>query len=632
MMMIDPTANTPHRTRPLIASRMNAGVVRYETGLYLLALLLALGVRLFNLGAAPLSDYEAGWALQAWQVSGAVRVQPQFAEGAVQAGTVLELGPQPAYIFLTGASFALFGANNFLARFWPALVGALLVLVPYLFRHALGRNVALILAFGLALDPGLVASSRLAGGPSMALGFTLLALAAWFHAAGSDRKSLLAGVLGGLALLSGPSLIVGVLPLLCTWLLFRFAQPRQERSQEQDNSEAGAAEHQAPTPAALPGLRVALAAAALTVLLVGSGMFRYPQGLGAWASTLTTYLEGWVGMPSGVPAARLAVALLFYQPFAMIFALISVLAWLVSLSLGYSRENGNPPLLTIAWALFSLVLVMVYPGRQVIDLVWVLVPLWVLAALELGNYLRNIELNPIAFAQGGLLLLLAALFWNTLIATQHGLFFEGVSWSLVRVLVLVGIVLLAVLTTILVALGWSWESARAGLLWGMMAAFSIYTITAMWGATQLRHNQPQELWSPPPATLQADLMLSTLQDVSAWRTGFPEFVDLACTVDVPSMRWVLRDFPKVRFMDQPAFGDLPDVVITRQDQAAPSLAAAYRGQDFAWWAFPSWTGAAPPDFLEWLTFRQAPITTQQIILWARSDLFPEGALETEEQP
>jgi len=47
-----------------VAQRLN-----YETALYLLALLVALGVRMFQLGAAPAFDYEAGWALQALHVA-----------------------------------------------------------------------------------------------------------------------------------------------------------------------------------------------------------------------------------------------------------------------------------------------------------------------------------------------------------------------------------------------------------------------------------------------------------------------------------------------------------------------------------------------------------------------------------
>ena len=85
-----------------------------EIVLYSLAFLLALFLRLLNLGAAPLSDQEAGWALQALQIA-----RPETA--AASQGS----GAQPAYVILTGLTFIFLGANDFLARFWPALAGAL---------------------------------------------------------------------------------------------------------------------------------------------------------------------------------------------------------------------------------------------------------------------------------------------------------------------------------------------------------------------------------------------------------------------------------------------------------------------------------------------------------------------------
>ena len=154
--------------------------INLEQVLALLAFALALAVRFLNLGAFPLSDSEAGWALQSLALASSSTSASQ-----------LIIGPQPAYIFLTTWLFALFGAPDFLARFLPALAGSLLVLVPFLFRRQLGRPVALIAAFGLALDPGLVTVSRQAGGPMMAVGFGLLALGLW-----NTRKSLLAGCAG----------------------------------------------------------------------------------------------------------------------------------------------------------------------------------------------------------------------------------------------------------------------------------------------------------------------------------------------------------------------------------------------------------------------------------------------------
>ncbi len=94
---------------------------RRETALFLLALMLGLTIRLAGLGAQPLSDQEAKWALQALDVAN---------------GTRTVLGSNSAYVALTSALFFAFGdASNFLARLVPALAGGALILIPMLFRE-----------------------------------------------------------------------------------------------------------------------------------------------------------------------------------------------------------------------------------------------------------------------------------------------------------------------------------------------------------------------------------------------------------------------------------------------------------------------------------------------------------------
>lgn len=145
---------------------MNRNQPTYANPLFLAAVLLAICLRFLNLGQAPLSETEAGWALQALEAAKPLG----FASQVV-------IGPQPAYVFLTALLFRLFGVTNFMARFLPALAGVALVFVPFLMRERITRRAAIIAAFGLALDPGLTAVARQAGGPMLALGFGLAALA-----------------------------------------------------------------------------------------------------------------------------------------------------------------------------------------------------------------------------------------------------------------------------------------------------------------------------------------------------------------------------------------------------------------------------------------------------------------------
>ncbi|HEX2980237.1 MAG TPA: hypothetical protein VHO48_08225, partial [Anaerolineaceae bacterium] len=135
-----------------------------ETMLYAAAFGLALFLRLLLLGYAPLNDGEAGWALQAL--------------GLVHEHGAL-IGPQAGYITWTGALFDFFGSSNFVARLLPALAGSALTLAPLLLRRTIGRKPALVLAFALALDAGLLSISRQADGTMLAIGAAGFALAAW---------------------------------------------------------------------------------------------------------------------------------------------------------------------------------------------------------------------------------------------------------------------------------------------------------------------------------------------------------------------------------------------------------------------------------------------------------------------
>ncbi len=144
---------------------MKIGKLTKEHLIYGLAILLAMGLRFIGLGNTPLSDTEASSALQALS--------------AFQPGHVIS-GGQPGYVLLTAVNFFLTGSSEFFARFWPAVFGTLLVLVPYLGRERLGQKAALVMAFAVAIEPSLVAVSRQADGRMLAI--TGLAFAGISHA------------------------------------------------------------------------------------------------------------------------------------------------------------------------------------------------------------------------------------------------------------------------------------------------------------------------------------------------------------------------------------------------------------------------------------------------------------------
>jgi hypothetical protein len=276
-----------------------------------------------------------------------------------------------------------------------------------------------------------------------------------------------------------------------------------------------------------------------------------------------------------------------------------------------------------------MTIILLYPARQTTDLAWVLIPLWMIASVELTRFLPEQRPHPLSLILTGLIFLFATLFLTTLIATSRTAPMAEESWFALRLAILAGILALGILTSALIALGWSWEISLLGSVWGITLVLVVHSTSALWGASQLRPNAPQELWASPPGSGQTILFANSLTDFSNWNTGMPNTIDIVSTVKTPSLRWILRDYENVSYLDQLPGGEMPAVVITPLAADAPTLAAAYRGQDFVWWVYPGWTGAFPQEnAVQWLVFRQAPSINEHIILWVRADLFPGGNIDS----
>lgn len=576
--------------------------IKHESALYLIAFLLAAALRFVQLGALPLSDAEAEWALGALRVVGGARPI---------------LGSQPIYILPTSALFFLFGDSNFLARFVPALTGSALVLVPYLFRERIKPVPALLLAFFLALDPGLVSLSRQAGSLIPALTFVLLAWAFWWL-----RRPRAAGVFAGLALLSGPSVWAGLLGLGLARLLGRTIDV-SKAGKSDDETAAGESAESFPRE----DLKETLIFGGATILLGGTMFLLSPNGLSAWLNALPEYLAGWV-RPSGVPVSRLLFALLVYQPLAVLFGLVAVVrGWW-----GGERQSMRLSL----WLLMAVLVTLFYPARQVGDLAWVLIPLWGLAALELSNHMQIFPEERREVAGVGLLILILLLFsWfnyagialdplNPVNATTNVIqiggrvLFENLPPT--RYILLISVLLLMVVSVLMVALGWSARTARLGSVWGLVVALGFYALGMAWGATGLRTPDGWELWWPNRQPAQAELLLATVNEQSEWSTGDAASQDVTLLdIESPALEWLLRD-RHMQTVSALVTQETPAIAISSQTESL-NLPIAYRGQDFTWRREPSWDVLTIHAWVKWSVFRDMPYDSESVILWVRNDLF-----------
>ena len=110
----------------------------------------ALALRLLDLGDRPFHHDESQDAYFSWlfQTTGDYEYQP-ILHG-------------PLRFYLTAAMFTLFGDSDFTARLAPALMGTLMVPLPYLLRDQLGRVGAFAAAAALAFGPAYLYFGRFA--------------------------------------------------------------------------------------------------------------------------------------------------------------------------------------------------------------------------------------------------------------------------------------------------------------------------------------------------------------------------------------------------------------------------------------------------------------------------------------
>jgi hypothetical protein len=317
-------------------------------------------------------------------------------------------------------------------------------------------------------------------------------------------------------------------------------------------------------------------------------------------------------MTPNIPILQPLLAVIAYQPFAFVFAIISAIR-------GWNQSDNTSRWLSI-WILVFLLSSLLYPGRQVYDSVWILAPLWVLAAMEFIRYVKESQFSIPALCLAGVVLILSVLFW--LMSLNPAPINE--TW-----IILAAIPSLILLVTVLVSLGWTWESAKAGFVLGLSSAVGLYVIAALFSAAHLRFNTPESLWTPSPGIVQAGLIVETIEDLALLQNGRTDSIDITSTVESPSLKWVLKHFSGVRFTSELHLPSSSSVVITpgnAEGESDFSGTTSYVGQDFAWSAKPGWSGPLPPEWWNWVTSHQAPIQYESVILWVPAGFFPDQPL------
>ncbi len=435
----------------------------------------------------------------------------------------------------------------------------------------------------------------------LAVTFALAAWGFWEH-----RKLPSAGASAGLALISGSGLWPGLLGLAITWALLRTLMDR--------TGSAARLRRRSSVEPSRPWITVG-AYAMGSIVLVGTVFMTVPRGLSAWMAGLPEYVGGWTH-PTDFPGHLVPLSLVLYQPLGLLLALVAAVR-------GWAQGKSRARRLSL-WMLVAFLLVIFSPSHHVEDLVWMLIPLWALAALEVARALnvRREDRREVLGAVVVSLLVLVFMWLDFLALRRPGV--PGDQTGL-RVWLLVGAFLLLAVSLLLVAVGWSKRIATNGATWGLAAFLGVYSVAMLMAAAGIRQIPGSaEMWRSDAQLPMADLLLSTVQDQSVWSGMDANEQPLVIAgIDSPALEWLLRDRPLETRVGIGA-GLNPPLVISADEQD-PSLVSAYRGQSFVWRSTPVWQTF---QFSEWLPFHEMAHETENIILWVRADLFPDARPQT----
>lgn len=141
---------SPEQARPDFLSRplLAAISLDWEKTIYLLFIFVAIVSRFWGLGDRVMSHDESLHTQYSYQ----------YYDGQGYAHTPLMHGP--SLFHLTAISYWLFGDNDLSARIPVAIVGIILVAMPYLFRDWLGRSGAIFASFFFLISPYISYYSR----------------------------------------------------------------------------------------------------------------------------------------------------------------------------------------------------------------------------------------------------------------------------------------------------------------------------------------------------------------------------------------------------------------------------------------------------------------------------------------
>jgi len=598
--------NEPTRERPA-SPGMSARDVSYrervtvEVALYAGVLGVALFLRLFRLGLAPMSENEAAQALAALR------------------GTFLPAGGSPFLYSINSFLFSLFSASDAMARLVPALVGSLVVLLPGFFRDALGRFGALGASVILAISPlALVASRSLSGeGVVVACVLVPIGLVRRYAATADPRNLIGAAVALGVGLASGSGMYTTLVALAASAIVLRFALGRESHADVEGRR------LETPPTEMLPPLgwralievphRAEIAASlVIAFVIAATGGLARLAGLGAAGDLLTAWLNAF-GAVNGSSAFDMVQVLLVYETLPVVVGVIGLARALA----GADRFGAG---LGFA-AITSTAIILLQPGRQPIDLLLPVTLLALLAGFVIQPWAEAVKSKASLVADGVILAVGIAVV--TFLAFQVSGFVRGrflptsvggVVLPPEIMLVSLFVLLVGVIGGLLTLMYEIRTVLRAVATLGLIVLI-FGSIGIGWGATQERVGDPREIvWGPSVTPIDVRDLVTTAEQIAVRAQGHTATLPIRVEVDDPVVAWYLRD---ARLPE----GQVAAGVVTPFGAQPQPSEDRYIGARFNTRAAWNTLGLNVDTWLEWVLFRTSgadlPQATRTVTLWEK---------------
>ncbi len=547
---------------------MKVKLITIENAIYLLILIFAAFIRFIGLGNIPLSENEAYVANQTLKF-----LSSQSFETVT-----------PLTLSITTILFSLFGVSTFWARFFPALVGTILTILPLFWKEKLGKINVLIMVVIFSFDPLLVAASRKLDTPIIPITlFVLLILCI------ERKKWIAASIIMANFFLSGNFAIVIIFTsILYLAILFLRKNKLKKYTISFTYKQI------------LVNLLIFIA----SYFLVASFFGRFPQGI----SNSIEYLFNCVHVSGNqkVSIVRFLISLPIYAPLTLVFGLMGII---------YSIKKKHR--IGIFFSFFSLIAIftnLINPNRQVIDLILVTLPLSFLASIIIVYSIKVLKTQDISIILSIGLVLFGFFMWFNIASISKNNYSIESNQFLLQITIIVVILVLMILSIMMVAAGWSTQIAKQGAVWAFVILLSFYSLAIGWRGTHNKMITQAELWNSNFSTNQINLFNQALQEISEKSLGTDTGVSVNNSVKFQSITWETRDYLKNN-------SSLLDCLITNKDSNLEIFEEEYRGQSFYIQSSPDFHDLDFNEILNWVIFRDISFDQQEIILWVPQNLF-----------